>query len=374
MEQYLLELIKHNNRVIVPNFGAFIVSRDAGTTVLFNNFLSFNDGLLINHVSKEEGIDTTEATEKVSNFVDSIKKELDEKGEYILDKLGSFTKDQNGILRFTQDPDLTELLPEEEEPSEQTAESSLLDIDNDAPEDKGEKEEKKEKPTGTKKPAGEKRKIKDESLLNLDEDKETDKENKKEEAKAAAPPVPPPTKPEAATTKNKPPKEPVYDERKKFVLPPWAIALIIIIPVTLILLYLLVWRDNDKATVPIAKKVEVVDTVKKKPAVDSAALKKAEEERQRKEQEAKEALERAEAEKAKRGKHQVIVGSFKNQQNAEKLVSELKSKGFKNASHFTHNNLHMVSAASFESLPEARNAQEKILQEQKLENWILTKK
>ncbi len=55
MEQYLLELIKNNNRVIVPNFGAFIVSRDAGTTVLFNNFLSFNDGLLINHVSKKEG-------------------------------------------------------------------------------------------------------------------------------------------------------------------------------------------------------------------------------------------------------------------------------------------------------------------------------
>ncbi|WP_462317698.1 SPOR domain-containing protein [Marinilabilia sp.] len=364
MEQYLLELIKHNNRVIVPNFGAFIVSRDAGTTVLFNNFLSFNDGLLINHVSQKEGINNNEATEKVSNFVDKIKKELDEKGEYTLDKLGSFTKDQNGILRFTQDPHLTELLPEEEEPAEEVSESSLLDIDPDAPEGES---KKKEEPTEDKKPTKKGTKPKDESLLSLDEEKEL----KKEKEKPAAPPVPPPTKPEAPTSKAKAPGEPVYEERKRFVLPPWAIALMIIIPVVLILLYLLVWRDKDKDEVPIAKKIEVVDTVKKKPAVDSAALKRAEEERLRKE---KEARERAEAEKAKLRKHHIIVGSFKNQKNAEQLVKNLKAKGFENASSFTHNNLYMVSAASYESILDARSAQEKILQKQKLENWILTKK
>ena len=377
MEQYLLELIKHNNRVIVPNFGAFIVSRDAGTTVLFNNFLSFNDGLLINHVSKKEGIDTNKATEKVSNFVDSIKKELDEKGEYILEKLGRFTKDQNGILRFTQDPHLTDLLPKEEasageespekESPEKESDSSLLDIDHDAPESEN---EKKEEPDVVKKTTKKTTKPKDESLLNLDEEKEA----KKEKVKAAAPPVPPPTKPETPTSKAKAPKEPVYEERKRFVLPPWAIALLIIIPVALILLYLLVWRDNDKEEVPIAEKVETVDVVKKQNTVDSAALKKAEEERLRKEKEEKEARERAAAEKAKQRNHHVIVGSFKNQKNAKNLVDKLKNQGFENASSFTHNNLYMVSAASFESLLEARNAQEKILQEQKFENWILTKK
>lgn len=368
MEQYLLELIKHNNRVIVPNFGAFIVSREAGTTVLFNNFLSFNDGLLINHVSQKEGIEIDEATEQVSDFVESIKKELDEKGEYTLNKLGSFTKDQNGILRFTQDPDLTELLPEEEETPEEGSGPSLLDIDNESAKETTEHE--KEPPESAKAPE-KKQEPGNESLLNLDEE---EKETKKEEPKVSAPPVPPPTKPEAPTAAAKEPKEPVYEDRNRFVWPPWAIALIIIIPVALILLYLLVWRDKDKAQVPIAEKVEVMDTIKNDLATDSVALKKAEEERLQKKQEEKEAKKHAEAEKAKLRKHHIIVGSFKIQKNAEKLVTTLKAKGFENATSFSHNNLYMVSAASFESLLEARNAQEKVLQEQKLENWILTKK
>ena len=57
MEKYILELIKEHNRIIVPNFGAFIISREKGQTILFNSFLSFNDGLLINQVSKTDNID-----------------------------------------------------------------------------------------------------------------------------------------------------------------------------------------------------------------------------------------------------------------------------------------------------------------------------
>ena len=166
MEQYLLELIKNNNRVIVPNFGAFIVSRDAGTTVLFNNFLSFNDGLLINHVSSQEGIDTTQATQKVSEFVEKIKQELEENGEYAIEKLGRFTKDQNGILRFTQDPQVSELIPDKPADKEANSEkelsgkedSTLLDLDSEdqasAPPKGDDKKTEKplDKPTQKRKP------------------------------------------------------------------------------------------------------------------------------------------------------------------------------------------------------------------------------
>jgi hypothetical protein len=364
MEQYLLELIKNNNRVIVPNFGAFIVSRDAGTTVLFNNFLSFNDGLLINYISRKEAIDDSEAFQKVTTFVEKVKKDLDDKGEYIIEKLGRFTKDQNGILRFTQDPHLTEALPEtkteEPEKIEKEIDSELLDIESNVSSDEELKEEQKETPVPLPK------KDKDTSLLNLDE-KPIDK---KRETKATDKKVPSGTS-GTSDVKATTPKESVDYEYKRFVLPPWAIALIIVIPIILILAYFLLWKGRNKAELPTVKKEEIVDTIRK-PVIDSVAIKKAateEEERLRKEKEAKE---REAAGQAR--KHNIIVGSFKNEANAQKLVNKLKSNGYDQAYSFMHNNLFMVSAASCKSLSEAREAQEKILQEQQLENWILTKK
>lgn len=369
MEQYLLELIKTNNRVIVPNFGAFIVSRDAGTTVLFNNFLSFNDGLLINHVSKKEDIDTHEATRKVSDLVDNIKQELDKNGEYTIEKLGSFTKDQNGILRFTQDPHLAALLPDEK-PKEKKPEEdmALLDIDNEEPPEKTKKstDDKKRNAEPKKSPASEGKK------KTQPVQKEKEVRGKKEKVAVSA------QKKEFEPQKSKAPSAPVIeagktqkDEGKRSFLPPWLIGLIILIPVVVILLYLFWWRDRDKREEQTKDPIGIVDTMPKQPAIDSAAIKKAEEERLRKEEEARK---QEEAQKGSLRGHHIIVGSFKNEANARNLVNDLKSKGFENAFSFREKGLTMVSAESHESLVKAREAQEKLLQEQRLENWILTKK
>ncbi|PRZ01318.1 HU family DNA-binding protein [Marinilabilia salmonicolor] len=366
MEQYLLELIKSNNRVIVPNFGAFIVSRDSGTTVLFNNFLSFNDGLLINHVSTKKGIETTEATDMVSDFVDKIKKELDEQGEYTIDKLGTFTKDQNGILRFTQDPHLAELLPEEKTEKnlkEGGPDSQLLDIDSNAPEEPVDEKTIKEETPKDKK-SGEVKS--DGKLLNLDEKKgATDKKQ--------------PVKPEKTGGQKKQAdggasggKTTVVHKEKRSGLPPWLIALLILIPIVLFVLYLIFWTGEDKKKETKVVKKEVVDTNAAQRKADSIAMVKARQEEQlRKEEEARK---KAEAEKTKGPRHHIIVGSFKEEANAEKLVKRLKENGFEQASLLSHNNMVLVSAVSFESVLKAREAQEKVLQEQRLENWILTKK
>jgi hypothetical protein len=372
MEQYLLELIKSNNRVIVPNFGAFIVSRDAGTTVLFNNFLSFNDGLLINHISSQKGIETTEVTQQVSDFVDKIKKELDEKGEYTIDKIGRFTKDQNGILRFTQDSHLADMLPDEPgevKSGDKKDDSPLLDIDSSSSDEsisQDKKEEKSKTDSASKKVN---------KLLNLDE--------KKSEPVKKQPTKKEPEKTTKSVTATKPPvagssgvgarasASGPYEEKRNG-LPPWAIALIILIPVILIILYLFFWRDSDEKDSTKETKKEVVDTVASRPVVDSAAIRKAEEEeRLREEQEARE---KAEAEKAKVRLHHIIVGSFREEANAQRFMKSLKEKGFEKASIFVHNNQHVVSADSFESLSEAMDAQEKFLQQQQMENWIITKK
>jgi len=144
MEQYILELIRDNNRVIIPNFGAFIIAKEKGFTILFNNFLSFNDGLLVEHVMKKENIDKLEATDRVNKFVEEINKTLDTEGSYKLIGLGTFTKDSSGILRFTQDEELNTSFFVDTEAEESNDE--LLDIDNSAAE---EPEEKKEEPQVT---------------------------------------------------------------------------------------------------------------------------------------------------------------------------------------------------------------------------------
>ncbi|MFW6352084.1 MAG: HU family DNA-binding protein [Bacteroidota bacterium] len=367
MEQYLLELIKSNNRVIVPNFGAFIVSRDAGTTVLFNNFLSFNDGLLINHISSRKGIDTTEATQQVSDFVDKIKEELDEKGEYTIEKLGRFTKDQSGILRFTQDPYLAKVLPdspEQEKPLEKDDDNELLDIDSSDSADKTLPEAKKEEKEKKKIPGSKK----ESKLLSLEE-KKSESSGKPSLPKAStAKKTPLPGSPEARKRVS---SSGTYEDKRDG-LPPWVIALIILVPVILIILYLFFWHDKDEKDSYTVEEKEIVDTVATQPAVDSIAIQKAEEkERLRKEQEARE---KAEAEKTATRRHHIIVGSFEKETNAVNLVKSLKEKGFDQASVFRQNNQYMVTAQSFESLLKARDAQEKILQEHRMENWILTKK
>jgi len=384
MEQYLLELIKNNNRVIVPNFGAFIVSRDAGTTVLFNNFLSFNDGLLINHVSSQEAIDTTQATRKVSEFVEKVKQDLNENGEYTIEKLGRFTKDQNGILRFTQDPKVSELIPDkpdkeaknEKEP-EKKEDSALLDLDSeDQPESQsntGKKTEEKPK---------EETKSKQTTAASASKDQPTaskaqaQKSPQKPAGKTAQPSEKSKAGAKKGATGKKPPVSPppFKDKNRKSGLPPWAIALLILIPVILIALYFLLWRGDTEQQKTVEEQPQVTDTIKEKPQIDSAAIKQAkkeEEERLKKEeQQAKE-----EQQKTQQGpRHHIIVGSFSKESNARELVKKLKSEGFDSAMYFKRNNLTLVSADSFKSLSDAYDAQQRVLQEQRMENWILTRR
>ena len=197
MEKYISELIKENNRVIIPNFGAFIISKENGISILFNNFLSFNDGLLVNYVAEQKGIDTIVATDQVFNYVDSLKKELDEKGIYSIDKLGVFKKDENGILRFQQADDFEDNLDSggstKEEPSEFVNEDTvevkkeaiLLDIDNDSDITDAPEEEKIKEDTST-------NKVEDkEPVFTIDKEEEEDKPIKQEKAPITTPPPPP---------------------------------------------------------------------------------------------------------------------------------------------------------------------------------------
>lgn len=105
IDKYIAELLKTNTRVIVPDFGAFMVKTSPGSTdkqVSFNDFLKYNDGLLVNFVVKKEGVDKDDAQKKVKAFVEEIQKELKANKPYKIEGLGYLYKDPRGSVRFKE--------------------------------------------------------------------------------------------------------------------------------------------------------------------------------------------------------------------------------------------------------------------------------
>jgi len=101
----LTEQIQKNTRVILPEFGAFLVkeSSEKGfnpSNVSFSPFLRYNDGMLEVYIAKSKGISKEEAAKDVHEFVETIKNELQEKGTFQIESLGFLKRDQRGSLTF----------------------------------------------------------------------------------------------------------------------------------------------------------------------------------------------------------------------------------------------------------------------------------
>ncbi len=375
MEKYISELIKENNRVIIPNFGAFIISKENGISILFNNFLSFNDGLLVNYVAEQKGIDTIVATDQVFNYVDNLKKELDEKGIYSIDKLGVFKKDENGILRFQQADDFEENLDSgdstKEEPSEFVNEDTvevkketiLLDIDNNSEITDAPEEEKIKKDTFTDKEEEK------EPVLTIDKEEEDDKPIKQEKTPITThTPPPPKVEPKVKSTTsnktvvNKYAQKAIKEKKRRDITTFIVIALLVALCIAV---YFVFFNNSKKEKVkttpikvekPIQEKPAIIDTVKE--VIPEHVI----------QADTKETSEKPEISKSK--DFYIIVGSFKKQDNAENYVSKLKSLGFTHAEIIPKGNMFLVSADSNPSYRVIEARQQEILEKDRLESWL----
>ncbi|NLN32309.1 MAG: SPOR domain-containing protein [Flavobacteriaceae bacterium] len=114
LEKYISTLLYHQDCVVVPEFGAFIAQKsNAGyrsetsvftppsKQIAFNPSLIKNDGLLIQELAQTEGISFDKAKEKLENSVQFWKSHLNVNPTLVLPELGTFTKDENGLLNFT---------------------------------------------------------------------------------------------------------------------------------------------------------------------------------------------------------------------------------------------------------------------------------
>ena len=76
--KFLKELVENNARVILPEFGAFLVKDDGSgkfnpDNVSFSPFLMYNDGMLEDSFAKQLSITKDEASKKIKEFVESVK-------------------------------------------------------------------------------------------------------------------------------------------------------------------------------------------------------------------------------------------------------------------------------------------------------------
>ncbi len=99
--KYIHELIQDHDRVIIPNFGAFLKSKGEIRNIIFNEFIKFNDGQLINHIAEKEGFPISDAATRVDDFVSKVKQDL-EKGKKIeFEGVGTLYNDEQGRIRFS---------------------------------------------------------------------------------------------------------------------------------------------------------------------------------------------------------------------------------------------------------------------------------
>ena len=116
IEHYISNLLYLHDCVIIPGFGGFVGNKKSAyihpvsgiiyppsKALLFNKNLTQNDGLLATHIAKEEELDLLEITNLIEGFVQEIQKELKNRSAFKLQKVGTFTRGNEGNISFIQD-------------------------------------------------------------------------------------------------------------------------------------------------------------------------------------------------------------------------------------------------------------------------------
>lgn len=377
MEELIVSLLKESGRVIIPDFGAFIVKTKSPLKVIFNEFLQYNDGALIGATSKKFNIERDAAAKKVKDYATEITSKLDSGTSIDLPEIGSLSKSSTGKITFgTSDATTAETAPKEED---KKAEGNTVEFDvSDNKETP--KTSVKPKPAPAAKPA------------NKPEAKAAEKPAEKAPSKPTPPPTPKPTpvsKPTAPTTKN--PEKPTpnskettpiaeyYDEepsRNKVKLILW-IVLIVLVNGAIVGYFIydeeikaLFQKNNEASLEQVIDTPLILNEEEDIPIVDETITT---------ENDTELIIEPAIEEQVETEtpsatisgtKYYVVAGVFKEETNANNLVIKLNNDGY-NAEKFGKiGAMHAVSYDVFPNKQEADRFMLKIKREVDAEAWI----
>jgi type IV secretory pathway VirB10-like protein len=100
MDQYLLQILKETNTIIIPGLGALTITNATTGEVMFMPYLKHDDGKLSAHIAAKEGIEENEAKNIVAKHVREIKTSLDQGDSYDMFQFGTFSKGADGDIEF----------------------------------------------------------------------------------------------------------------------------------------------------------------------------------------------------------------------------------------------------------------------------------
>jgi len=414
MEKYILQILENNSRVIVPEFGAFIIKQKNPLNIVFNEFLQYNDGVLVDTVAKSEGIDRDSAKKLIDDFVKEINQKLDKGNPYMIDQLGALIKSSTGKISLEKSPPEksekgTETKLTEKKP---TQEKSVKETEKTKPETKEEtdtksqseetKQEAEQPPKETEKKVEEKPKVELESTKEVPPVKENEKKevpqssakvthdrktSQEKTSKAEKVPTNEETIPKKVTTPMSTPSGradaglrsrarfsartavPAEESKKKTNI--WLWVIIILIVNGIIITYFIMsdqlsglFKKSEEATTPEfydmtpeaeeEKPDEMLIIEPEKPAIEVAPVKTT-----------------PKPQTSITGKrYYVVAGVFREEQNADNLVTELQNQGY-NAEKFGKiGNLYAVSFGVYSSREEAEREMRRIKKEVNPEAWI----
>lgn len=432
MENYILQILEKNNRVIVPEFGAFIVKQRNPLTIVFNEFLQYNDGMLVDFISKEEGISRDEAKEKIDAFVKEVSGTIQKGKSYSLPRLGMITKSAAGKISIEPGADTGKekkgktAATKVQKPATETADQKATKKEEkkeETPTQKTAEPEKKEGTKEEKKPAKETPEVPKETEEKKKETKETaEKETAKTQdikeevkSKTTEKKEEPKAKPEESKTLSATEKKsvttketetrktetaantytfenPAYQpprDRKKMNIILWII-IIVIVNGTVIGFF--IFNKDLRSIFVKTDSVEVMDFGEDEMLVpedqasteEEATLDEVHpEEVQTQETEKAEPIPIKEPEQkaapvkkevSSGTRYYVVAGVFRDEQNADNLVRELKSRGYNSEKFGKIGNLHAVSYGVFDTKTAARNLLQKVQKNEDPEAWIRTVK
>lgn len=425
MEKYILQILENNSRVIVPEFGAFIIKQKNPLIIVFNEFLQYNDGVLVDTIAKNEGTDRDSAKKKIDEFIKEINTQLDKGNSFVIDQLGALVKSSTGKISLEKDTKSnsgkagdtkkTEKKPEssksnakesekvvKEEKKEPVSEKSTVEtkkedkevtveIDEKAETKKKEviesKEEKTEEIIQEKKEKKQESKAEKEAIIKGSKSGESiSTSTKKEEGKPQIQTAPPKKEPSEKTTVSvssdsntkrteqyTPRTARPVKEKKKKKTNVWLWVIIILIVNGIIITYFVMSDQlsglftkpevlpppdyNDMTIEPKDKEEETDEMIIVEP------------ENQQTPEESQ--IQTPKPQPVITGKrYYVVAGVFREEQNADKLVIELRNKGYNSEKFGKIGNLHAVSFGVYTSREDAEREMRRIKQEENPEAWI----
>ncbi|MEF8844806.1 MAG: SPOR domain-containing protein [Bacteroidales bacterium] len=407
LDEYIKELIANNNRVIIPNFGAFLLRATSKNKnkkelsakindIYFSPFLKFNDELLMNHVIKKENVTQREAMDMLNQYISTIENSVKENGSYQIQGFGEFYMDNQGKIQFRIQSSARKESPKETQQAPPARESETRESQKTGSTINEKAARKKTSTTQAKSEEQSKPKTEKQQAPTSTSAQKSEKTVKTGAGTAGSgttgasasagktPPPPPPKKEKTGQSGGK---------RNKGLL----LSIVIGVPVAVVFIWAMLNFDTvqsiftkDERQTPAMEAMDEgteqqrqeqeeqdqttseEDTASDREQIQEPAETQDLQTTQAEQSERQTSPSQQQVSRASEGKkYYIVAGSFENRENAVNFRQKLRSQGYDSEMIGERNGMHAVSYASFDNKSQAKRELQKLRNEEGVQAWLL---